>query len=188
MRKWWLILFVLLCLIGLWRQFSRQSTVPEETQKLNAATIISRLAAPQPPLPGEEILSGYALPGTRPQEDLSMVAHALSNLLLLIKGDAPFMMGANEEFAAALRGKTAFGYGSCQISIPALMPLSQLVDCWRSPLFFHVINHSRLDIRNAGPDRQMWTEDDLHRRYDCTYLHGSDLNPSSLHQTTDGKP
>ena len=58
----------------------------------------------------------------------------------------------------------------------------QIVDRWLTPLFFHVVERSRIDIRSAGPDRRMWTEDDLHRRYDGQFLHGKELNPASLDQ------
>jgi hypothetical protein len=51
----------------------------------------------------------------------------------------------------------------------------QLVDRWGSPLFFHVRDVSRIDLRSAGPDREMWTADDLHRRHDGEFFHGDTL-------------
>jgi hypothetical protein len=51
------------------------------------------------------------------------------------------------------------------------------VDRWQTPLFFHVSERSRIDLRSAGPDRQMWTEDDLHRRYNGEYRRGKELPP-----------
>ena len=133
-------------------------------------------------LPGDAILQNYALPHTRPQEDLDSLSHTFSNLFLLIKGDAPFHLGANEEFAAALRGKNRTQLPFVSAGHPAFNSLGQLVDRWGSPLHFHVESHDRIEIRSAGPDRQMWTEDDLHRRHDGTYLKGESLNPPSLHK------
>jgi len=173
MRKWWLIILGLLCLIGLIRQTRPISQMPQQPLQHSP---------PQPPLPGEEILSGYALPTTRPQDDLTMVYHALGNLTLLIKGDAPFPMGANEEFAAALRGKNRSKLRFLPDAHRCFNAQGQIVDRWQTPLFFHVIERSRIDIRSAGPDRRMWTEDDLHRRYDGQFLHGKELNPASLDQ------
>jgi hypothetical protein len=136
-----------------------------------------RLLPPVDPLPGEVILKDYAQPGTRPEDDLSSMAHAFSNLTLLIKGDSPFRLGANEEFAAALRGKNRDQLRFLPDSHPCFNAQGQIVDRWQTPLFFHVSERSRIDLRSAGPDRQMWTEDDLHRRYNGEYRRGKELPP-----------
>lgn len=135
---------------------------------------------PAAPLPGEQILASYGKPDTRPEEDLSMMAHAFSNLTLLIKGDAPFRMGANEEFAAALRGKNRDSLRFLPDLHPCFNAQGQIVDRWKTPLFFHVNDRDHIDIRSAGPDRVMATDDDLHRRYDGQFLHGRELNARSL--------
>ena len=36
-----------------------------------------------------------------------------------------------------------------------------MVDSWGTPLFFHQISGSEMEIHSAGPDRVMWTSDDL---------------------------
>lgn len=174
MRKGWLIILGLVCLILLILQIRPNRPI---TQKPQTPTLQS---PPQPPLPGEDILSGYAEATTRPQEDLSKVSHALGNLILLIKGTDPFPMGANEEFAAALRGKNRIKLRFLPDSHRCFNSQGQIVDRWQTPLFFHVKSLSRIDIRSAGPDRQLWTDDDLHRRYDGQYLKGKSLNPLSL--------
>ncbi|MDZ4403160.1 MAG: hypothetical protein U1A53_10860 [Prosthecobacter sp.] len=126
-------------------------------------------------LPGTEILKHYGEPGVRPEEDLQAVAHAFSNLMLLVKSDAPFRLGANEEFAAALMGKNATKTVFLAPPHACLNEQGQLIDRWDTPLFFHVSDATRIDIRSAGPDREMWTEDDLHRRHDGEFLRGASL-------------
>jgi len=37
----------------------------------------------------------------------------------------------------------------------------ELVDNWGTPLFFHQLSGTVMEIRSAGPDRRMWTADDL---------------------------
>lgn len=37
----------------------------------------------------------------------------------------------------------------------------ELVDNWGTPFFFHSISRSEMEIRSAGPDHKMWTNDDL---------------------------
>ena len=37
----------------------------------------------------------------------------------------------------------------------------ELVDHWGTPLFFHQISGMEMEVRSAGPDRKMWTSDDI---------------------------
>jgi hypothetical protein len=37
----------------------------------------------------------------------------------------------------------------------------ELVDYWGTPFFFHQLSATEMEIRSAGPDRKMWTSDDL---------------------------
>jgi hypothetical protein len=37
----------------------------------------------------------------------------------------------------------------------------ELVDNWGTPFFFHQLSNTEMEIHSAGPDRQMWTADDL---------------------------
>lgn len=129
---------------------------------------------------GEKILGHYAEPGALPQEDLIRLGHALENFALLVKGDNPLPLGSNEELAVALRGRNRAQLRFLPDSHPVFNAKGQLVDRWGTPLFFHAISRDRLDIRSAGPDKAMWTDDDLHRRHDGRFLRGAELNEPSL--------
>lgn len=37
----------------------------------------------------------------------------------------------------------------------------ELVDNWGTPFFFHSVSRSEMEIRSAGPDHKLWTNDDL---------------------------
>ena len=37
----------------------------------------------------------------------------------------------------------------------------ELVDAWGTPYFFHQLSGSEMEIHSAGPDKIMWTSDDL---------------------------
>ena len=37
----------------------------------------------------------------------------------------------------------------------------ELVDNWGTPFFFHQLSGVEMEIHSAGPDRKMWTPDDL---------------------------
>lgn len=174
--KWLLVLGVVGVGWLLWSANQRSDgathVMPKEASK--AAQTAARLQSAER-LPGTEILKNYGTPSTRPEDDLQAMAHVFSNLRLLVKGDAPFRMGANEEFAAALMGKNAAKEVFLRAPHACLNAHGQLVDRWGTPLFFHVRDRDRIDIRSAGPDREMWTADDLHRCYDGPFVRGAVL-------------
>ena len=37
----------------------------------------------------------------------------------------------------------------------------ELIDRWGTPYFFHQLSKTSMEIRSAGPDKQMWTDDDV---------------------------
>ncbi len=37
----------------------------------------------------------------------------------------------------------------------------ELIDPWGTPYFFHQISGTEMEIHSAGPDKSMWTDDDL---------------------------
>ncbi len=37
----------------------------------------------------------------------------------------------------------------------------ELIDNWDTPFFFHQVSATVMEIYSAGPDRKMWTADDL---------------------------
>ena len=38
---------------------------------------------------------------------------------------------------------------------------NELVDPWNTPYFFHARTSQEIDVYSAGPDKQLWTDDDL---------------------------
>ena len=175
---------VAVCLLAWlgWREIGRNRwPLASEQSSVSSTAVNSVLDHPDRStrqvsiLPGQQILKNYASAATRPQDDLHAMAHVFSNLRLLVKGDSPFRMGANEEFAAALLGKNSAKEVFLAMPNPCFNEQGQLIDRWATPLFFHVRDASRIDIRSAGPDQKMWTPDDLHRRYDGQFSSGETL-------------
>jgi len=135
----------------------------------------------QPPkLIGEIILRDYASPNLPPQNDLTLMSHLMENSLLLLKSAANRPLSANEDWGDFLRGRNAAHQRFLSDNHASLNAKGQLVDRWKTPLFFHALGGGRFEIRSAGPDKTLWTSDDLQRNADGTFLRGSDLNPPSL--------
>ena len=112
----------------------------------------------------------------------------MENFTLLLKSAANRPLSANEDWAAALRGRNAAHERFLPDDSIAFNGQGQIVDRWETPLFFHALGESRYELRSAGPDRRMWTEDDIHRNADGSFRQGSELNETSLVDTAKKKP
>ena len=130
-------------------------------------------------MPGVALLKAYAAPESDAPADLRLMHRALENFSLLVKGDDPLPLGSNDEIAAALRGKNKARLVFLPEDHPAFDAQGRLVDRWGTALFFHANSRDRVDIRSAGPDREMWTADDVHQRKDGTTFTGADLPPAT---------
>lgn len=75
-----------------------------------------------------------------------------------VVGENP--VGTNAEIMKAVLGNNL---KQAKIGLPDGQNLNgkgELVDRWGTPYFFHQVSKAEMDIRSAGPDRVMWTEDD----------------------------
>jgi hypothetical protein len=178
--KWVLLLLLVEAMAVLWWWRGSAKT------GLHAEATVLRPPMAGPPLPprqaptGDAILQSYAKEGGTVQADLGALAEVIGNFALLVKGREPLPLGANEELAAALRGKNVAELEFVSSGSAALNDQGQLIDRWGTPLFFHAKARDRVDIRSAGPDGKMWNEDDVHRLHDGRYLRGEALNTPSL--------
>ena len=62
---------------------------------------------------------------------------------------------------AALTGKNPLNFQFIRRDHPAINARGELCDRWGTPFFFHALSGTRMELRSAGPDRQMYTDDDL---------------------------
>lgn len=69
--------------------------------------------------------------------------------------------GSNAEITAALTGTNRLGLVLIPRTHPAINAEGELCDRWGTPYFFHSESRRRTTVRSAGPDRRMWTEDDV---------------------------
>ena len=133
-----------------------------------------------PQILGEVILRDYAKTNLPPQNDLTLMSHLMENSLLLLKSAANRPLSANEDWADFLKGKNAIHERFLPAHHIALNSAGQLIDRWGTPLFFHAIGGGRYEIRSAGPDKILWTNDDIHRNSNGAFRVGADLTPSAL--------
>jgi len=70
-------------------------------------------------------------------------------------------VGTNPEITSALRGQNPKGINFLKADGNRVNDQGELVDSWGTPYFFHQISATEMEIRSAGPDRIMYTADDL---------------------------
>jgi len=70
-------------------------------------------------------------------------------------------VGSNAEITATLTGANRLGLALIPRGHRAINAAGELCDRWGTPLFFHAESGRRMEVRSAGPDRRMWTEDDV---------------------------
>lgn len=126
------------------------------------------------------ILRDYAATNLPPQNDLTLLARLMENSLLLLKSAANRPLSANEDWADFFRGRNAAHEILLPTNHAAFNANGQLVDRWSTPLFFHALGGGRYEIRSAGPDRKLWTADDLHRNADGSFRRGGELIADDL--------
>ena len=164
------------------RHVEQEAAVAESVQSNISSTTVSSpaiFASTNPaPLLGETILRDYANTNFPPENDLTLMSRLMENSLLLLKSAANRPLSANEDWADMFRGRN----GAREEFLPsrhiALNADGKLVDRWASPLFFHALGGGRYEIRSAGPDRKLWTSDDLQRGYDGRFRRGGELTNS----------
>ena len=180
---------LVLCLTAIIWLFLRSSSKPKAPSVKDsdkptsdiAITLSTAAKSSQPtPLLGETILREYADPKLPPENDLTLISRLMDNFTLLVKSAADRPLSANEDWAAAFRGMNPAHERFLPDQSIALNAQGQLVDRWGSPLFFHALGEKRFELRSAGPDKKLWTADDLHRNANGSFRRGPDLNPPSL--------
>ena len=70
-------------------------------------------------------------------------------------------IGTNPEITRALNGDNPRHVRFLQPDGNHVNEKGELVDPWGTPYFFHQLSASEMEIRSAGPDKVMYTGDDL---------------------------
>lgn len=172
----WRILAAILFLTGsitlVWQR-SRPASAPVssagpivQTDSIPPGIIVTESSPVVPPpgeplAPGDRLLAEYGNPSCPPENDLVLLARAISSFLLIDKQAADRPLSANEEWSAALRGKRPGTEPWFSEKSPVFDPAKRVIDRWQTPLFFHALGDKQWEIRSAGPDRKPWTPDDL---------------------------
>ncbi|MGV3530868.1 MAG: hypothetical protein ACO1QR_00755 [Chthoniobacteraceae bacterium] len=177
-----LALVVALVATVMWLSFaSKRVAAPAPAPSIPEAVGAGRAAStPQPasseatdtseesiaPSPTPERRPSTPAPRSRPPESAPAEVHGeLESVGTVIRdyrnalGGNP--VGTNAEITRALLGdnpkQTSFELPSGS----GVNAEGEMIDRWSTPYFFHQISGTQMEIRSAGPDRRMWSKDDV---------------------------
>lgn len=104
----------------------------------------------------------YGSESATTEDDLELVESLLVAYFRSAKEDANrFPMGTNREITRVLAGHNPMRHGWIPSDHPAINDDGELVDRWNRPLHFHGLGSGVFEIRSAGPDTTLFTEDDI---------------------------
>lgn len=106
------------------------------------------------------LLRNYGSAGTSIEDDLKLVNSVLQRFWLLFKNPDLLRVGSNEEILQSLTGNNPDGIHFISPENDFIDAQGRLTDRWGTPLFFHSESLTRIEIRSAGPDQTLFTEDD----------------------------
>lgn len=135
---------------------------------------VPKIGKPPPPPPAPTLLEPRAATADKPLqswermlardgspvEDREVLAEMVSNFLQSAPVDHRPPLGTNEEITRALMNPDSLGDAALPATHPAIID-GQLVDRWGSPWFFHQQSADVIEVRSAGPDRRLFSEDDV---------------------------
>jgi len=168
-RYLWLLTAVIAAVViylGIPRRALRKARRVMASHSAPAAPVAVPAPAPSAARPhlspnGEEpshVADQLNSPSTDIHADLRVVNELFDQFRSAVHGPNP--VGENAEIVAALTGKNKLGFAFLPPDSPAINPDGQLVDRWGTPFFFHQLASDEMQIRSAGPDRKMYTDDD----------------------------
>ena len=70
-------------------------------------------------------------------------------------------VGDNREITDTLLGRNPNGIIFLRAGHPAINAQGELCDRWGTPFHFHAESGRKMEVRSAGPDRKLWTADDV---------------------------
>jgi hypothetical protein len=142
---------------------ARRTTIPaapttEEEPVLSSATASAQYVKPSTPAPESavpETPESVSLPPATILENMRTSIHQFDSAF----GENP--VGTNPEITSALHGENPKQIDFLKQDGNRVNAKGELVDGWGTPYFFHQLSAHEMEIRSAGPDKVLYTADDL---------------------------
>lgn len=110
---------------------------------------------------GDQMLAAYASENSDGQQDIQLFFDYLKNVFLLMKSRDTHQYAINEDLADFLRGKNDYKTPYLSSDSHIFDADQMIIDRWGSPIHIHTISRDQFELRSAGPDKKLFTEDDF---------------------------
>jgi hypothetical protein len=158
------LLALIILAVLLWRG---RSAAPEvATLGTPGTTARSKTEAPKSKIPLPLDLTNLATDLNSPAHDIAADLRIVSTMIDTYRSNFPHdgnPVGDNREITAALAGDNRLRLALIPKNHPAINRDGELCDRWGTPFFFHAESGTQMGIRSAGPDKKLFTADDVVR-------------------------
>lgn len=118
------------------------------------------------PLPGElsttdrpPLADALGAPATKPEDEPRIVLNILDAYRRIFRA---YPAGENNrQLVNALLGANKEKLPFIPLDHSRLNAQGEIADAWGTPFFFHQFSRTSIEVRSAGPDRLLYTDDDL---------------------------
>lgn len=157
-----LIIAAVLALFALvlWRIVPRPPAGPPAAPRAVTSGPRAQNAKSAAPAERSPLANALNSPATDIHADLRLVSEIVTTFHTNFPRDGN-PVGTNAEITAALTGDNRLRLSLIPPDHPAINPSGELCDRWGTPFFFHALSAHQMEIRSAGPDRKLWTGDDV---------------------------
>ena len=158
--------FIVLAVVFWRRNTSRPASVAESaaaTRSTAASAAENSQIAHRPPAIATDrstLADALNSPTTDIHADLRLLSEIVATFRTNFLRDGN-PVGSNAEITAALTGRNKLQLALIPRDHPAINADGELCDRWGTPFFFHAESATRMEIRSAGPDKKMWSADDV---------------------------
>lgn len=121
------------------------------------------LSPPPPPTSFSPLASRLNDTANSPEQDLEILHSLIQEFIEIVKEPNRPPLGLNEDVVKALTGQNRMQLATIPTNHPAISSNGQLTDRWGSPYFIHPRSADAFEVRSAGPDKTLFTTDDITR-------------------------
>jgi len=118
-------------------------------------------SAPDPRQAGSPLAVELNAPAFDARHDVATLHTMLRQYLRILGGRQGLPIGNDSDLARAFTGHNPMKLIVLPPTHPALATDGRLRDRWGTPYFIHPRGQLAFEIRSAGPDRKLFTDDDL---------------------------
>ncbi len=134
---------------------------PVRVTPASPSSPVSPAPVVRPNPPSLELAAQLNAPGGDPVRDVILLHQILSQYQRALQSRQGTPIGDDIDLARALKGHNPMRLAFLPATHPALASDGHLLDRWGTPYHLHPRGKGAFEVRSAGPDRQLYTADDL---------------------------